>query len=87
MTDDTDIPCPPDMPKFALKWIAAHEGVTGTNERVDEEAKRVAQGESSPPEELPPILRKRLPISASATKQEFAETQKIRWLDAWTASP
>ena len=86
MTDDTDIPCPPDMPKFALKWIAAHEGVTG-NERVDEEAKRAAQGESSPPEELPPILRKRLPISASATKQEFAETQKIRWLDAWTASP
>ena len=86
MTDGTDIPNPIGTPKFALKWIAAHEGVTG-NERVDEEAKRAAQGESSPDEELPPILRKRLPVSASALKQEFAETQKARWLEAWTTSP
>ena len=32
--------------KLALKWIAAHKGVIG-NERVDEEAKRAAQRESS----------------------------------------
>jgi hypothetical protein len=55
MTDDTDVPKPAGTANFGLKWIAAHKGVTG-NERVDEEAKTAAQGESSPPEELPPIL-------------------------------
>ena len=72
--------------KFSLNWVAAHQGVAG-NERVDEEAKKAAQGESSPPEDLPPILRKRLPYSASAVKQEFAESQKVRWREAWQDSP
>jgi hypothetical protein len=67
-------------------WVAAHEGVAG-NERVDEEAKRAAQGESSPPEDLPPILRKRLPVSATAVKQEFGEKLKTRWMDMWKTSP
>lgn len=46
-------------------------------------------GESSPDdsEELPPILRKRLPYSASAVKEEFAEAQKVSWIKMWTASP
>ena len=86
MHNSANIPCPIGTAKFALKWVAAHEGVTG-NERVDEEAKRAAQGESSPPEDLPPILRKRLPYSASAVKQEFMEMQKVRWKEAWRDSP
>ncbi|EDR00811.1 uncharacterized protein LACBIDRAFT_313006 [Laccaria bicolor S238N-H82] len=53
--------------KFTLRWVAVHKGVTG-NERVDKEAKRAAQGDSSTQEELPPILRKHLPYSASAVK-------------------
>ena len=84
MTDDTDIPCPPDMPKFALKWIAAHEGVTG-NERVDEEAKRAAQGESSPPEELPPHPSQTLAnqrISDQAGIRGNSEDQVARNMDS-----
>ena len=57
------------------------------NERVDKEAKRAAQGESSLLEELPPILRRCLPYSTSAVKQEFAESQKARWREAWQGSP
>ena len=55
MSDSTDALNVAGTAKFALKWIAVHKGVIG-NERVDEEAKRAAQGESSLPEELPPIL-------------------------------
>ena len=63
-----------------------HKGVIG-NERVDEEAKRAAQGESSLPEELPPILQKCLPLSAAAVKQEHTEAQKERWKEEWKVSP
>ena len=83
MNDGTNAP---SMTKFALKWVAAHKGVAG-NERVDEEAKKAAQGDSSPPEELPLILRKCLPTSATAVKQEFMEKQKIKWLETWKTSP
>jgi ribonuclease HI len=86
MNDGTDVPSTAGTKKFALKWVAAHKGVAG-NERVDEEAKRAAQGESSPPEDLPPILRKRLPVSATAVKQEFGEKLKTRWMDMWKTSP
>jgi len=55
MTDETDTPTPADTDKFALKSVAVHKGVAG-NERVDKEAKRAVQGDSSPPEELPPAL-------------------------------
>ena len=55
MSDGTDALNIAGNAKFALKWIVVHKGVIG-NERVDEEAKRAAQVESSPPEELPPIL-------------------------------
>ena len=84
--NSTNVPCPIGTAKFALKWVAVHEGVTA-NERVNEEVKRAAQGESSLLEDLPPILRKRLPYSASAVKQEFAEMQKVRWKEPWRDSP
>jgi ribonuclease HI len=86
MNDGTDIPSIAGRKKFALKWVAEHKGMAG-NERVNEEAKRAAQGESSPPEDLPPILRKPLPISTTAIKQEFAEKQKAKWLETWKTSP
>jgi len=86
MNDGTDIPSTTGTVKFALKWIAVHKGVIG-NKRVDEEAKRAAQGESSLSEELPPILHKHLPLSAAAVKQEHMEVQKKRWKEEWKVSP
>ena len=86
MSDGTDALNIAGTAKFALKWIAAHRGVIG-NERVDEEAKRAAQGEPSLPEELPPLLQKCLPLSAEAVKQEHAEAQKERWKKEWKVSP
>ena len=86
MSDGTDTLHIAGTAKFALKWIVAHKEVIG-NERVDKEAKRAAQGESSPPEELPPILQKHLPLSAAAVKQEHAEAQKERWKEEWKVSP
>ena len=86
MNNDANSLRPTGTVKFALNWVAAHQGVAG-NERVDEEAKKAVQGESSPSEDLPPILRKRLPYSASAVKQNFADLQKVRWREAWQDSP
>lgn len=86
MGNGTDNPRPAGSFKFVLKWIAAHKDVKG-NERADEEAKKAAQGESSPPEELPPILRKWLPYSAAAIKQDYREGLKSRWLEDWGMSP
>jgi ribonuclease HI len=40
---------------FQLVWISGHSGVQG-NKKVDKEAKKAAQGESSPSHRLPPIL-------------------------------
>lgn len=86
MSDGADAPYPTDSAKFALTWVAAHKGVQG-NEKVDEEAKKAAEGDSSPLEDLPPILRRRLPYSAAAVKQEHVETLKVKWKRAWEDSP
>ena len=86
LSDGTDTPSPADTAKSALKWVVVHKGVKG-NERVDEEAKAAAQGDLSPMEELPPILRKQLPYSTAAVKQEHREMLKVKWLGAWKDSP
>lgn len=71
--------------KFTLRWISAHSGVEG-NERVDEEAKKAAEGQSSPPHTLPPILRQPLPWSVSAIKQKHMDTLNKRWRNEWKSS-
>ncbi|RDB20589.1 putative RNA-directed DNA polymerase from transposon X-element [Hypsizygus marmoreus] len=76
----------PAPSKFELRWISGHSGVDG-NERVDEEAKRAAQGESSHPNALPPILRKPLPSSTTAEKQAFMKQLQLRWTADWKKSP
>ena len=45
----------PNSKRFKLAWISGHSGVQG-NKKVDEEAKRAAQGNSSPQHILPPLL-------------------------------
>ena len=57
------------------------------NERVDEEAKKAAQGDSSPLHRLPLILRKELPRSIVAVKQKQHKDLISRWKDMWLGSP
>ena len=42
--------------QLKISWISRHDGVAG-NERVGEEAKVAAKGDSSPWHELPPLLQ------------------------------
>lgn len=72
--------------KFNLRWISAHSGVMG-NEKVDEEAKKAAQGKSSPTLALPPLLRTPLPSSSTALKQTHLAGLKKKWQEEWKKSP
>ena len=69
-----------------FRWISSHSEVKG-NEAADKIAKAAARGRSSRGEELPHLLRSPLPISVSATKQEFQANLNRRWLKIWTESP
>jgi ribonuclease HI len=70
---------------LGLSWISSHSKVHG-NEKVDELAKSAANGVSSSRASLPHLLRHPLPISVSATKQEYHETLKGKWEKKWEDS-
>ena len=72
--------------KVTIRWISSHSEVKG-NEEADKLAKEAAAGKASRREDLPPLLRKTLPTSASATKQEYAKQLKTKWKDMWLTSP
>jgi ribonuclease HI len=69
-----------------LNWISGHSDVKG-NEKADELAKQAAQGQSSPVDELPPLLRRTLPYSATAEKQAYASEIDAMWSEQWQDSP
>jgi len=69
-----------------LTWIPGHADIPG-NQVADEQARAAAAGESSPPKELPPILRRPLPLSLSATKSRQKSQLYDDWQKIWTASP
>ena len=57
--------------QLKISWISSHDGITGNN-TVDEEAKAAVTGNSSPWQELPPLLQSDpLPCSSMATKQHY----------------
>jgi ribonuclease HI len=70
---------------LGIHWISSHSKVRG-NEKVDELAKEAANGLSSPTNSLPHILRTPLPVSASASKQEYHEKLKEKWEAKWKDS-
>jgi hypothetical protein len=72
--------------RLSIKWISSHSKVKG-NEDVDKMAKDAAEGRSSAMVELPHILRRPLPTSASAVKQRFNNKIKEEWETIWDASP
>jgi ribonuclease HI len=68
-----------------IHWVPAHSDFE-PNERADEEAKKAAKGESSDAKFLPPLLRKRLPLSISALRQENSAKLTKRWERRWKTS-
>ena len=68
-----------------LHWVPSHCDF-GPNERADEEAKQVTQGSSSEARFLPRVLRKKLPLSVSALRQENNVKLKKRWQRRWKNS-
>jgi len=69
-----------------LIWVPGHHDFT-PNEKADEEAKKAAKGDSSDAKLLPSFLRKSLPLSISAIRQEYTAQLGKRWTRRWKTSP
>ncbi|KAF8156802.1 hypothetical protein B0H34DRAFT_658504 [Crassisporium funariophilum] len=71
---------------ISIQWISAHSDVKG-NKKADEVANEAALGKTSGQRVLLPILRRPLPISASAEKQTYLAEIKGMWDHIWQESP
>jgi ribonuclease HI len=69
-----------------MKWVPGHMDIAG-NVRADVEAKKAATDGSSPIRKLPAPLRKVLPRSKSAVRQEHQRKIKLAAVRVWTNSP
>ena len=72
---------------ISVRWIVGHRNIRG-NEEADKEAKRAATDKNSmsPVDQLPAILKARLPISTSALKQKHREDLSTSWKASWSKS-
>jgi ribonuclease HI len=69
-----------------LIWVPGHHNFS-SNEKADEEAKKAAKGDSSNAKLLLLFLRKSLPLSISATHQDYTARLGKRWTRRWKTSP
>lgn len=72
--------------ELTLRWVPGHMHITG-NEKADAEVKKAATDGSSPLHKLPAPLRKTLPQSKSAAKQEYHRKVKAAAMEHWVNSP
>ena len=69
-----------------IHWVPGHLDFS-PNDKADELAKDAAAGNSSLPRDLPAFLRKPLPVSVSALRQESKSKIQRRWARRWKTSP
>jgi len=69
-----------------LRWMPGHEGLP-ENECADAEAKKVAQGDSSPRQHLPELCRRDIPASRSAARQDHMKKLKAKAKTLFDMSP
>jgi len=69
-----------------IRWIPGHEGIY-ENERADEQAKRVAEGDSSLAHLLPRSCRGHIPIRSSVACQGHLRKIKTKATEIFAASP
>jgi hypothetical protein len=72
--------------RLTIRWISGHSKVKG-NEEADRIAKNAADRRSSTRVDLPHILRRPLPTSAIALKQDFMQVWKPKSTDMWEILP
>jgi len=70
---------------LTIRWTAGHMGLEG-NEKVDEEAKKAAKGQSTTSSLLPNVLRRKLKFSTAALKQRHNMLTKSSWKKSWDNS-
>ena len=73
---------PKGVVDLQVHWVPGHVDFA-PNERVDQEAKKAAQGDLSEAKYLPKLLRKPLPLSVSALHQGNITKIKKRWKRRW----
>ncbi|KZP07935.1 hypothetical protein FIBSPDRAFT_762171, partial [Athelia psychrophila] len=69
-----------------LHWVPGHKDFE-PNERADCKAKKAAEKLTSPMKDLPVCLRKVLPFSVAALRQENTAKLKRTWTKRWRKSP
>ena len=71
---------------LTIQWVPGHMDFA-PNDKADRHAKKAAKGLSNTSGELPKILRKPLPASVSALRQESKSKIQKRWARQWKTSP